>query len=118
MHTIAFLFKRRPGMSLTDFHHHYKEVHGPIARLLPGLIEYRQYPIRSAGLGDVHFKASSGFDGLSIYIFESTEAAEAAWHSPQNVPVQADTLQFIDLDTMITLPLTLRPVLTTLELAP
>jgi uncharacterized protein (TIGR02118 family) len=117
MHTIAFLFKRRPGMSLADFHHHYEKIHGPIARTLPGLIEYRQYPIRSAGRGDLHFKDASGFDGLSIYIFESTEAADAAWHSPENEPVQEDTRQFIDLDTMITLPLTLRTVLAVGELA-
>ena len=41
MHTIAFLFKRHPDMTLDEFHRHYKEVHGPIARELPGLLEYR-----------------------------------------------------------------------------
>jgi uncharacterized protein (TIGR02118 family) len=117
MHTIAFLFKRRPGMSLDEFHRHYEKIHGPIARTLPGLVEYRQYPIRSVGLGDVHFKDASGFDGLSIYVFESPEAANAAWQSSENQPVQEDTLQFIDLDTMITLPVTLRTVLEVREVA-
>jgi uncharacterized protein (TIGR02118 family) len=110
MHTIAFLFRRKPGMSREQFEFHYKEVHGPIAAKLPGLIEYRHYPIRDANRGDVHADIPPGFDALSMYTFESEDAAVAAWGSPENVPVQADTLEFIDVDTMITLPLVLRKV--------
>lgn len=46
MHTIAFLFKRKPGMTREEFEHHYKVVHAPIAAKLPGLLEYRHYPVR------------------------------------------------------------------------
>ncbi|KVD46811.1 hypothetical protein WS61_09945 [Burkholderia sp. ABCPW 11] len=110
MHTIAFLFKRKPGLTREQFEHHYKVVHGPIAAKLPGLLEYRHYPVRDANRGDVHAHIPPGFDALSVYTFESEEAAEAAWNSPENIPVQADTLEFIDLDTMVTLPLVLRKV--------
>ncbi|MDM0071510.1 EthD domain-containing protein [Variovorax sp. J31P207] len=115
MHTIGFLFSRHPDMSLDEFHRHYRDVHGPIARQLPGLIEYRQHPVRETGVGDVHSHSGCGFDALSIFVFESAEAAEAAWNSPQNGPVQEDTVKMINLDTMITLPIVLRPVLTALE---
>jgi len=115
MHTIAFLFKRHPDMTLDEFHRHYKEVHGPIARELPGLLEYRQYPLRAVGRGDVHARSDGGFDALSVFSWESAEAAEAAWNSPQNGPVQEDTQKMIDLDTMLTLPVTLRTVLSALE---
>jgi uncharacterized protein (TIGR02118 family) len=110
MHTIAFLFKRRPGMTRDEFEHHYKVVHAPIAAKLPGLLEYRHYPVREANRGDVHAHIPPGFDALSVYTFESEEAAEAAWNSPENNPVQTDTLQFIDIETMITLPLNMRRV--------
>jgi uncharacterized protein (TIGR02118 family) len=110
MHTIAFLFKRKPGLSREQFEYHYKVVHAPIAATLPGLIEYTHYPIRDANRGDVYAHIPPGFDALSIYTFESEEAAEAAWKSPENVPVQVDTLEFIDVETMITLPLVLRKV--------
>ncbi|WP_321883361.1 EthD domain-containing protein [Paraburkholderia bannensis] len=110
MHSIAFLFKRTPGMTPDEFEHHYKNVHGPIAAQLPGLKEYRQYPIRKANEGDVHAHIPPDFDALSVYVFESTEAAEAAWESPENREVQIDTLKFIDVETMITLPLMLRQV--------
>jgi uncharacterized protein (TIGR02118 family) len=110
MHTIAFLFRRMPGMSREQFEFHYQEVHGPIAAKLPGLIEYRHYPIRAANHGDAHAFIPPGYDALSVYTFESEDAAVAAWGSPENVEVQADTRLFIDVDTMITLPLVLRKV--------
>ncbi|MGA9914079.1 EthD domain-containing protein [Paraburkholderia sp.] len=110
MHTIAFLFKRKPGMTREAFDHHYKEIHAPIAARLPGLVEYRHYPAREANRGDVHAHVPHGFDALSVYTFESEEAAAAAWNSPENGPVQTDTLLFIDVETMITLPLTFRQV--------
>ncbi|WP_321893215.1 EthD domain-containing protein [Paraburkholderia tropica] len=110
MHTIAFLFKRKPGLTREEFEHHYKEVHAPIAARLPGLVEYRHYPVREANQGDVHAHIPPCFDALSVYSFESVEAAEAAWNSAENGPVQTDTLKFIDVETMITLPLVLRQV--------
>jgi len=110
MHTIAFLFRRKPDMTREEFEHHYKVIHAPIAAKLPGLVEYRHYPVREANRGDVHAHIPPGFDAISIYTFESVDAAEAAWNSAENGPVQADTLKFIDLDTMITLPLVLRHV--------
>ncbi|PRX92044.1 EthD domain-containing protein [Paraburkholderia sp. BL25I1N1] len=54
MHTIAFLFTRRPGMTRNEFEHHYKVIHAPTAAKLPGLLEYRHYPVREANRGDVH----------------------------------------------------------------
>jgi uncharacterized protein (TIGR02118 family) len=110
MHTIAFLFKRKPGLTRSEFEHHYKVVHAPIAAALPGLVEYRHYPVRDANHGDIHARVPPGYDALSVYTFESVEAAQAAWNSPENGPVQEDTLKFIDVETMITLPLTLRQV--------
>ena len=110
MHSIAFLFKRKPGMTREEFERHYRDIHAPLSAKLPGIVEYRQHPIREGGPGDVFAGIPSGFDALSVYTFESTEAADAAWRSPENTLVEADTFNFIDVETMLTLPLILRKV--------
>ena len=113
MHTIAFLFKRKKGISLEEFHYHYAAIHGAFGSALPGLIEYTHYPVRPATPADVHIKDedTSGYDGLSVYSFIDEAHAEKAWSSLQNIPLQQDTLKFIDIETMITLPVIKRVVL-------
>lgn len=77
---------------------------------MPGLVQYIHYPIRPAGRGDIHAASPPGFDALSIYIFESAEAAEGAWNAPSNIAIQEDSSVFIDFESMITLPLARRVV--------
>lgn len=48
-HSIMFVFRRKPGMSLEEFRYHYEFTHGPLATKLPGLISYRQHPTRKPG---------------------------------------------------------------------
>ncbi|WP_258194125.1 hypothetical protein [Paraburkholderia sp. BL25I1N1] len=45
-----------------------------------------------------------------MHTFETEAAAQAAWNSPENDPVQTDTLLYIDVETMITLPLEMKRV--------
>ncbi len=113
MHTIAFVFKRKKGISLEEFHYHYAIIHGAFGASLPGLIEYTHYPVRPGSTGDVHIHAEStqGYDGLSIYTFVDEEHARQAWASIQNKAVQEDTSKFIDLETMITLPVVKRKII-------
>ncbi|WP_115717862.1 EthD domain-containing protein [Gallaecimonas mangrovi] len=113
MHTIAFIFKKKKGMSLAEFHYHYAVIHGAFGAALPGLVEYTHYPVRPVSDADAHMhdEATQGFEGLSIYSFFDEEHAKAAWNSVQNKALQEDTLRFIDLESMITLPLVKRTVL-------
>ncbi|WP_440119526.1 EthD family reductase [Paenibacillus sp. QZ-Y1] len=113
MHSIVFIFRRHSGLTLEEFHHHYEHVHGPIARQLPGLVEYRQHPVRETGLGDGDYADKlEGFDAISIYTFESAEAA--AWASETGKILDDDTLRMLDVSTMITIPVTIRTVFTQL----
>ncbi|MEU9343807.1 EthD family reductase [Streptomyces sp. NPDC048278] len=101
MHTIIFATRRKPGLTREQFAEHYRSVHAPLARRLPGLVEYRQTLLRD----DYRWEGQKcGYDAVSVYVFESDEAAEAAWASPEGVALNEDTLLFIDWDTVISYP--------------
>ncbi|MFJ3802875.1 EthD domain-containing protein [Streptomyces sp. NPDC090088] len=101
MHTIIFATRRKPGLTREQFAEHYRSVHAPLARRLPGLVEYRQTLLRD----DYQWEGQKcGYDAVSVYVFESDEAAEAAWASPEGVALNEDTLLFIDWDTVISYP--------------
>ncbi|NMI03397.1 EthD domain-containing protein [Paenibacillus sp. SZ31] len=113
MHSIVFIFKRHAELTLEEFYHHYEHVHGPIARQLPGLVEYRQHPVREAGSGDGDYADKlQGYDAISTYTFESAEAAAVAWTSETGKILDDDTLRMLDVSTMITMPVTIRTVFT------
>ncbi|KOS00960.1 MULTISPECIES: EthD domain-containing protein [Paenibacillus] len=110
-HSIVAVIRRKPGMTLEEFHHHYKFVHAPLSAQLPRLVSYRQPPTRTPGQGDGPYMPTHlSFDAVSIYIFENTAAAEAAWTSPEGLLLDEDAVKFIDLDTQIILPVTPRQV--------
>lgn len=111
MHSIMFVFKRKPGLTLEEFYYHYEHVHGLIAKKLPGLVEYRQHSTRAAGQGDGGYIGKANqYDAASVYTFESAEAAESAWISDVGDELEKDTQKLIDTDTMITLPVIVRTI--------
>ena len=113
MHSIMFVFKRKKGMSLEEFHHHYEHTHANISRRLPGLVEYQQHPIRKAGIGDGAYASDfNAYDAISLYTFENPEAAEKAWLSEGGLALEEDTQLLIDTDDMLTLPVIRRRVFT------
>ncbi len=111
MHIVAYIFRRVPGMSLEAFREHYEKVHGPLmVKLLKdkGLLAYDHYPVREAGLGDEYVPDEGpAYDALSVYCFESAQAASDAWPIPE---LKEDSEAFIDFDSMVMLPLTHRKV--------
>ncbi|PHP66788.1 hypothetical protein CSC94_11820 [Zhengella mangrovi] len=111
MHTVAYVFRRVPGMSIDEFRAYYRDVHGPLMVDIlkeKGLVAYDHYPIREPGLGDEYVPDSGpAYDAISIYTFETAQQAADAW------PIEAlkvDSMNFIDFDTMVMLPLTHRKV--------
>lgn len=101
MHTIVFATRRKPGLTREQFAEHYRTIHAPLARKLPGLVEYRQTLLRD----DYQWQGQQcSYDAISVYVFTSDEAAEAAWASPEGAAVNEDTHLFIDWDTVIAYP--------------
>jgi uncharacterized protein (TIGR02118 family) len=68
--SVAFL-NRKPGLSVEEFQRHWRDVHGPIASLLPGLRRYVQSQTRRSAYEGGRVPA---YDGVALTWFDSTEA--------------------------------------------
>jgi len=83
---------RRPNMTTGQFRQHLKEIHGPLARNLPGLKHY----VQNFVFDDPHRKAP-GWDAIVELFFEDWATMETAWASPQGAASDADLPMFADL---------------------
>jgi len=83
---------RRPDLTADAFRRHLETVHASLAKALPGLKKYRQnYAVASPK------RKPPGWDAIVELYFESQEAMEAAWASPQGAASDADLQLFADL---------------------
>ena len=89
---VMLLLYRRPGMSPDDFRSYWHEQHQPLLERLPGL--------RRLVLNDVlpgPDGAPGACDGIAEDWFDSPEAMQAAFASPQGQAVATDAAAFLDL---------------------
>jgi uncharacterized protein (TIGR02118 family) len=101
MYTIVFVTKRKPGLTREQYLSHYHTTHFQLATKMPGLVSYRQMPIRPDG---PRSEDAPDYDAVSEYVFDSDEAAMASWASPQGRATDDDTGEFIDWPSVISLP--------------
>lgn len=83
---------RRPELTPAEFRQHLLDVHGPIAKSLPGLRKYAQNYVCADKK-----RMPPGWDAIVELYFDSWEAMEAAWASPQGASSDADLPLFADL---------------------
>ena len=84
---------RRSDLTADQFRRHLKDVHAPLANALPGLKKYRHnYAVASPK------RRHPDWDAIVELYFESREAMEAAWASPQGAASDADLPLFADLN--------------------
>jgi uncharacterized protein (TIGR02118 family) len=83
---------RRQDLSREQFRRHLKEVHGPLARELPGLKRY----VQNYACDDAR-RQHPGWDAIVELYFHDWETMEKAWHSPEGVASDADLPLFADL---------------------
>ena len=89
---IVLLLYRRPDLSPDDFRRYWHETHRPLLERLPGL--------RRLVLKDVLPGPDGGAgacDGIAEDWFDSLEAMQAAFASPEAQAVSADVVNFLDL---------------------
>jgi uncharacterized protein (TIGR02118 family) len=86
------LLYRKPGMSTAGFVAHMKNVHGPLARRLPGLRKY----VQNFVVEDENRKRPD-WDGLVELYFADRATFEAAWKTPEGKASDADLPAFLDL---------------------
>ena len=104
MHTVAYLFRRKPGMDREEFFKLYDEHKAVMASNARGLISYTQHPFRQPeAIGDTYTTdENEKYDALSIYTYASAEDSE---FSNRLTAISSDSERFIDFDSMLSLPL-------------
>ncbi|MEV7136241.1 EthD domain-containing protein [Arthrobacter sp. NPDC093128] len=101
--TVVFLTRRKPGLTLEQFREHYLTTHFELASRVPGLVSYRQQPVRHDG-APLMEEIGPVYDAVSEYSFASDADARAAFTSPEWIALNEDTGGFIDWPTVVTLP--------------
>jgi uncharacterized protein (TIGR02118 family) len=91
--SVAFL-TRRPGLSVEEFQHHWREVHGPIVATLPGLKRYVQSHTRRSAYEGGRIPA---YDGVVLTWFDSTDAIRRTAATGEYARVLADAAVFLSL---------------------
>jgi uncharacterized protein (TIGR02118 family) len=104
MYTMAILTKAKPGVSTEQFLEHYRTTHFELASRLPGLVSYQQARVAHGAEAWTSPESYPEYDALSIYTFESYQAARAAFDSEAGRAVDADTGLFIDWPTVLFAP--------------
>lgn len=87
---IVVIYKRA-DLTPEQFRRHLKEIHGPLARNLPGLRKYVQNFVCEDP------KRKPGWNAVVELYFDNWLSMEAAWASPQGAASDADLPVFADL---------------------
>jgi uncharacterized protein (TIGR02118 family) len=86
------VIRKRQDMSNADFQNYLKNVHGPLAKKLPGLRCYVQnFPQEDAE------RDRPAWDAIVELYFDDRESMEAAWASPEGSASDADLPAFVDM---------------------
>lgn len=102
MFTVAFMFRRKPGLTREQFEVLYLEHQAVMVEQARGLIGYVQHKtteVRSFAGMECN-TGLSDFDALSVYTYESESDAV---YTSSLVAVAMDSERFIDFSTMVTL---------------
>jgi len=84
---------KRADLSQKDFRRHLREVHGPLAKKLPGLRKYVQNFVQ-----DDPKRKPPEWDAVIELYFDDWASMEAAWASPLGAASDADLPAFADLN--------------------
>lgn len=87
MTKIVVLLHKRPEMSRVEFRRYWRDVHAPLAAAIPGTRRY----VRSLPIAE-----PAPFDGMAEMWFDSPEAIQAAFASPEGAATAADGPNFLD----------------------
>ncbi len=104
------LLRRRADTTPEQFAHEWQVVHGPLVRLLPGVLGYRQNLItqRQVPKGTVVGHEGLPIDGVVELWFASTDSLDAAFASAPGQRAMAHATTFIDeITTFLVEPVTL-----------
>lgn len=86
------VIRRRNDRTNQEFENYLREVHGPLARKLPGLKKYVQNFVRTDSK-----RKTPPWDAIVELYFNDRTTMEAAWATPEGKASGADLPNFVDL---------------------
>lgn len=90
---LIYCISKKPDMSVEEFQHYWRDVHGPIAGKIPGLRRYVQcHVVPSLYERDI----KPPYDGAAELWFDDLDALAAAMRSPEVAAALEDEKNFID----------------------
>jgi len=84
--------ERKPGISLGEFRRHWIEIHGEIAKKIPGVRRY----VQSHVVDEAYSYAEPRWDGVAQLWWDSPDALTEALKTPQFKEDMRDGEEFID----------------------
>ena len=84
---------RHPSITPDAFERYFRDIHGPLAEALPGLVDYRQNLVRRDE------QTSPGFavcDAVAELWFEDRATLDQVWDTPEGLAAIADNPLFMD----------------------
>ena len=97
---IAFL-KRKPGMSVEDFHRHWREVHGELIRRTKSGGHAVRYEQNRRAAADYGLPGRSDFDGVTEQWFRSLDDFHASLAEDDYAEIAADMEHFLDTSSIV-----------------
>ena len=92
MYSVLGLLKKHPSMSTAQFRRWWIDEHVPTVQKMPGLLDYRLWPIdESLDQSSLEFGSDVPYDGIAVITFASKEAFVASIRSAEG---QADNESF------------------------
>ena len=94
--------RRKPGMTEAGFHHHWKNIHGPLVKSAPEFFRHVRKYVQGHTLSDsvpgFPSLASPPFDGVAELWFDSIADIGKAFSEPHCLEIiRPDKLKFLDL---------------------
>jgi len=83
MYSIIGLLRKAPAMSTAEFRRWWVEEHVPKVKQMPGLLDYRLWPIdETLDQATLEFNPDVAYDGIAVITFASKEAFITSIGSP------------------------------------
>jgi len=95
------MLKRKPELSVEEFHRHWREVHGPLIRNTKSGSYVVRYEQNHRPLSDYGNPIVSDYDGVTVQWYRSMEEFRASIAEPDFAEIQADFEKFIDTASLV-----------------
>ncbi len=103
MYQLTGFVRFRPGMDNEKARRHWRDVHGPLGRLVPGIDRYVQNHFAPLPGGGRLSLEELPFDGYASLWFADHAACKAALHTPEWQALVEDGDNFLDMTTLVSM---------------